>query len=133
MSGEIDLAKGWLQKAKNDLLNADNNLRSKNIPFDTVCYHCNQAAEKLLKAYLVAKQYEYPLTHDLFVIQERIIQLEPSVNDLNDSLAVLMPYGVGIRYPDEFYMPELSDANEAREAAAVVYEWLKKVLPELFN
>jgi len=38
MQEEIDLAKQWLNKADNDLLNADNNLRSKNIPFDTVLF-----------------------------------------------------------------------------------------------
>ena len=49
-------AKLWIEKAKNDLLNADNNLASDKIPFDTVCFHCQQAAEKLLKAFLVLKE-----------------------------------------------------------------------------
>ena len=39
----------WLQKATNDLLNIDNNLRSAAVPWDTVCFHAQQAAEKLLK------------------------------------------------------------------------------------
>jgi hypothetical protein len=43
MSEEIKIAKPWLAKAKNDLLNADNNLKADNIPFDTVCFHCQQA------------------------------------------------------------------------------------------
>lgn len=48
MNADVDLAKQWLAKAKNDLLNADNNLRSEIIPYDTVCFYCQQAAEKLL-------------------------------------------------------------------------------------
>ena len=43
MSEEIKIAKQWLAKAKNDLLNADNNLKADNVPFDTVCFHCQQA------------------------------------------------------------------------------------------
>ena len=58
-------AKLWIEKAKHDLLNADNNLASDKIPFDTVCFHCQQAAEKLLKAFLVLKESQYPLTHNL--------------------------------------------------------------------
>ncbi len=48
MSENLELAGQWLAKAANDLLNADNNLRSEMIPFDTVCFHCQQAAEKCL-------------------------------------------------------------------------------------
>jgi hypothetical protein len=45
MNAEMDLARQWLAKAENDLLNADNNLKSEIIPYDTVCFHCQQAAE----------------------------------------------------------------------------------------
>ena len=63
MNADMDLAKQWLAKAKNDLLNADNNLRSEIIPYDTVCFHCQQAAEKILKAYLVmSENYSYRST-----------------------------------------------------------------------
>jgi HEPN domain-containing protein len=45
----------WLDKAANDLLNIDNNVRSAAVPWDTVCFHAQQAAEKLLKGLLVAR------------------------------------------------------------------------------
>ena len=34
MSGEIEIVRQWLYKAKNDLLNADNNLKSEEVPFE---------------------------------------------------------------------------------------------------
>lgn len=43
----------WLRKADNDLLNAENNLAATRAPWDTVCFHAQQAAEKVLKAFLV--------------------------------------------------------------------------------
>jgi HEPN domain-containing protein len=52
MNAEMDLARQWWVKAENDLINADNNLKSEVIPYDTVSFHCQQAAEKLLRAYL---------------------------------------------------------------------------------
>ncbi len=132
MSEEIKIAKQWLAKAKNDLLNADNNLKADNIPFDTVCFHCQQAAEKLLKAYLVGNNRSHPLTHDLFLILEKILPMDKDAENLRDSLAILMPYAVEIRYPDDWYLPTEEDALEAREAAAQVLKWLKKALPQIF-
>jgi hypothetical protein len=41
----------WLRKADHDLLNIRNNLAAKDIPWDTVCFHAQQAAEKVLKAF----------------------------------------------------------------------------------
>ena len=54
MSAEAELARQWLAKAQNDLLNADNNLNAEQVPLDTVCFHCQQAAEKMLKAFLTS-------------------------------------------------------------------------------
>lgn len=48
MFEKMEIAKQWLAKARNDLLNADNNLQSEDIPYDTVCFHCQQAAGKVL-------------------------------------------------------------------------------------
>lgn len=132
MSEEIEVGKQWLRKAENDLLNADNNLKSEEIPFDTVCFHCQQAAEKLLKAYLVANGSFYPISHDLILILEKILPLNAGAEALRDDLALLMPYSVEIRYPDDWFMPTEEDAKEAREAVSRVMLWLKKALPEIF-
>ncbi len=101
MTEEIEVSKQWIAKAGNDLLNADNNLKAEKIPFDTVCFHCQQAAEKLLKAYLVANGNSYPISHDLVLILEEILPLNPSAEKLRDDLALLIPYAVEIRYPDD--------------------------------
>jgi HEPN domain-containing protein len=67
----MEIARQWVAKARNDLLNADNNLKASEIPFDTVCFHCQQAAEKLLKAYLAANGQTPPATHDLMLVLEK--------------------------------------------------------------
>lgn len=122
----------WLAKAMNDLLTADNNLNSEVVPYDTVCFHCQQAAEKLLKAYLVGNQKPYPITHDLFLILEKILPLNSNAESLRDVLAILNPYAVEIRYPDDWFMPSEEDAKEAREAVESILRWLKDSIPEIF-
>ena len=53
MSGrETDYA-AWIEKAEHDLLVIENNLVAERVPWDMVCFHAQQAAEKLLKAVLV--------------------------------------------------------------------------------
>jgi HEPN domain-containing protein len=120
MSEEIEVSKQWIAKARNDLLNADNNLKAEEIPFDTVCFHCQRAAEKFLKAYLVANGNSYPISHDIILILEKILSLNASAEVLRDDLALLMLYAVEIRYPDDWFMPTEEDAKEAREAVSHV-------------
>lgn len=123
---DLALARQWVAKARNDLLNADNNLRAEEIPFDTVCFHCQQAAEKLLKAYLVACGQSYPTNHDLLALLEKILPLSPEAEHLRDALALLLPYAVEVRYPDDGQTPAAPDAREARQAAGQVWSWLEQ-------
>ena len=45
----------WIAKAENDLLNVRNNLDAPEVPWDTICFHAQQAAEKMLKAFVVSR------------------------------------------------------------------------------
>lgn len=133
MSENIDLARQWIAKAANDLLSADNNLRAESVPFDVVCFHCQQAAEKLLKAFLVAGGRVVPRTHDLLLLLEEVLTDAPTAETMREQLALLMPYAVEIRYPDEWFEPAAEDATEARLAAERVGAWLRGTLPTLFE
>jgi len=133
MSEDLVLAGQWLAKANNDLLNADNNLKAEDVPFDTVCFHCQQAAEKMLKAYLVAQGKPHPPTRDLLLLLEKILPLNSTAEALRDDLAILTPYSVEIRYPDDWFLPSEQDAREARQAANHIQEWLRNALPALFK
>lgn len=132
MAKGFEHAGAWIEKAKNDLLNADNNLASEQIPYDTVCFHCQQAAEKLLKAYLVAHNKAYPITHNLFTILEYILEYDSTAENFRESLAILNPYSVEVRYPGDAWMPAPSDAKEARQAVQEIYNWVKSKLGQFF-
>jgi HEPN domain-containing protein len=122
MDNQSEHARRWIDKAKSDLLNADNNLAAQKVPYDTVCFHCQQAVEKLLKGVLVAHGYEYPITHNLFVVLEKVLEFNPSAESLRETLALLNPYSVEVRYPGDAWMPTPEDAKEARQAAQEVYK-----------
>ncbi len=133
LAENLELARHWFAKARNDLLNADNNFAARQIPFDTVCFHCQQAAEKFLKACLAANGQTPPHTHDLLLLLEKILPLHANVSKLRIHLSLLMPYAVEIRYPDDGFQPTLQDAQEGRDAAEQVYAWLRAELPVIFS
>lgn len=133
MCANLELARQWYTKAGNDLLNADNNLAAERIPFDTVCFHCQQAAEKFLKTYLVAHGQTPPHSHDLLLLLERILPLNGEAENLRDVLSLLMPYAVEIRYPDDWFQPSLEDTTEARTAVDRIFTWLQRALPEVLE
>jgi HEPN domain-containing protein len=47
MDNQSEQAGRWIDKAKSDLLNADNNLASQKVPYDTVCFHRQQVAQEV--------------------------------------------------------------------------------------
>ena len=97
----------WLRFAEMDFVTAnhlDKTLYPK--PMEIICYHCQQCAEKYLKALIEYLGKEIEKTHDLGnlanIIEERI---EVPHNVLV-SCAKLTQYGVKIRYPQEFELTE---------------------------
>jgi len=68
MKHEADLAKGWLLKGDSDLASAKLIITSAG-PYDTACFHAQQAVEKYLKGALALSGQQVPRTHDLEELQ----------------------------------------------------------------
>ena len=119
----------WIRKAENDLLAVDNNLGAERVPFDVVCYHCQQAAEKYLKALLVSLGAQPPRTHDLLALlqESRTYSTTPPPDTIETACAILNPYGVEVRYPDDQSDPTAEDSSEARQAAEAVRRWMRGI------
>jgi HEPN domain-containing protein len=130
MNANLETARQWVLRARNDLLNADNNFAAEYVPYDTVCFHCQQAAEKLLKAFLAGHGEPPPRTHDLLLLLECVTRLTVEVERIRDALVHLQPYAVEARYPDGEFMPSKDDALEARAATGQVAEWFAHAFPE---
>lgn len=110
----------WVRYAREDLVAAEAqlNLRSSHEPRH-VCFNAQQAAEKALKAIFVARQREFPFTHDL---NELADLLEPgdAAASTSAELTWLSRWAMQTRYPfaDEADWPDAVAA--VREARAVV-------------
>ncbi|MBC8384946.1 MAG: HEPN domain-containing protein [Candidatus Cloacimonetes bacterium] len=120
----------WITKAENDLLVIRHELDTPNPTTDMICFHSQQAAEKYLKAFLIAYQVDFPKTHNIGHILNSCSKIDIEFSKLTDSL-ILTNYAVELRYPEEYYIPDLSEAENAFKLAIDVKEFVKVRLKEL--
>ena len=118
MKNDRDVALGWLRKADSDLANAKLCL-TVGQSLDTACFHCQQAAEKSLKAYLIANKAEFPFIHDLKRLLDDCSQLDPAFDAFAADALRLTPYAVVTRCDDAFW-PELEEVQEALNSVRII-------------
>ena len=113
-----DLVKEWLTKARQDLDSARFLSDMKPLPKDIIGFHCQQAVEKCLKAYIVFHDIEPPRSHDLLYLKTKCKSIG-GIPELDDTiLSRLNPYAVEHRYPGEIDIDErelLSDLGNTGE------------------
>ena len=59
------LTREWVRKAEDDYRHAARTAEGNERFYDQVCFHCQQSAEKYLKAQLEELGLPVPRTHDL--------------------------------------------------------------------
>lgn len=110
------LARRWLSKARTDLALATVVLeQAPEMEGWAACFHAQQAAEKALKAVLVARGVEPPFVHNLVALRALLpgdIDLDASV----ESLADLSAYARGVRYVSDIEGSEDPTWDEAEQA-----------------
>jgi HEPN domain-containing protein len=71
----------------------------KHPSYDAAVFHSHQCAEKYLKARLEEASSNSPRTHDLLMLHQMVLPLEPNWQVLQTHLAFLNPFAVVYRYP----------------------------------
>ena len=131
MSSEADLARGWLVKAASDLGTARLAVDGDG-PYDTACFHAQQAIEKSLKGFLAFHRQPIPRTHDLEELQQLCLTRMPlpylAVLDLTETT----DYGVIVRYDLDFW-PGQDTAADALSLAEKVFGQIVDALPPQYR
>jgi HEPN domain-containing protein len=125
----------WLEKANNDFKNAEIILaaQTESPPLDTVCFHCQQAAEKFIKAFLVFHGKLFPFSHNLADLVAICMQVDLAFAAIQRKAETLTPFAVEIRYPDDFYMPTKEEAKEAFAIATEIKTFISARLDDKAN
>lgn len=111
----------WLRKADADRRTAEAALAQTPPITDTAAFHCQQAAEKLLKAYLFSRDADFEKTHDLRALSLLCCDHDPSFAPLEPKVARLTPFAVRFRYPGP-----ADPTVEAVQAALAVVDDLER-------
>lgn len=96
------MPQGFFRKGDSDLADARRTLVSDG-PYDTACFHAQQAVEKYLKAYLAWKGQPIPRTHDLEELQTLCVAQAQLTDLAKLDLTELTAYAVELRYDAEFW------------------------------
>ncbi len=114
---KANLVRRWMSLACSDLAYARKSLGLGEQFNDKICFHSQQAAEKALKALLIALDVRPPRTHDIRALVALVSNAFPDLLDALTPVVDLTDYAVEIRYPDEWYVPKTAETERAIELA----------------
>jgi HEPN domain-containing protein len=90
----------WVSKAEEDWRTMCRESKVTDEPsLNAVCFHAQQCVEKYFKARLRFAEIPFSKTHDLLILFEEIILVEPRWEMLRSGLGDLSAYAVALRYP----------------------------------
>ncbi len=121
-----DLLIRWMQFAREDLIIAREILKSEFPIYRAVCFHCQQSAEKYLKAYQILFEIRIIKTHDLAAIIDTLIDFDKNIEQFKLKSKEITNYAVSIRYPDDFEDINKTQAEEAIEIATQIEKYITK-------
>jgi HEPN domain-containing protein len=87
-----------------------------------VCFHCQQSAEKYLKALLIERGIGFPKTHRLEDLLLILVPHDTSLKKLRRAVVTLTRYAVDYRYPGE---------NATKREATAALRQARKVREEI--
>jgi len=128
MPPELELARQWLERASADLraatlLAADASLTGE------VCFHCQQAVEKAIKAYLTFKEIEFEYVHSIVYLLDLSAEGDEGFEQFQQFAEPLTQYAVRFRYPRSGSDPTPHEAREALAAAEQIVTFVLQRLP----
>jgi HEPN domain-containing protein len=98
---------------------------------DVAIYHCQQAGEKAVKAYLQWRDEPFAKTHNLRALVIQAATLDKGFEAFAKPAEFLTPYVSAFRYPggaDE-PMPSRKEFDEALQHAQTIYDFVSNLLP----
>jgi HEPN domain-containing protein len=93
----VALSREWFVKASEDIA-ATKLLIQGNIT-GSALFHCQQAAEKAIKGYLLFHGRQFPRTHDIVQLLKIAIHVSPVWSGWDEIGDALSEYAVEVRYP----------------------------------
>jgi len=127
------LVRIWLKRAKSNLQIAKAGKVFEDILYEDLCFDCEQAVEKALKALLVSIDVSFPRTHSIGHLIELIEQHSITVPDEIKDSSSLTAYAVSTRYPGDFEPVDEQEYQVTLETAEKIFNWVQKIIEDEIN
>jgi HEPN domain-containing protein len=121
----------WLRKADDDLRSAQVDLAADPPLIEDALFHCQQAAEKSMKAFLTAHDATFRKTHDLDELAAACGTIDASLNDALDPARDLTVFAWAFRYPGSDEPPPEAEAHESLALAQTTVGVIRETLGRL--
>lgn len=125
-----DETKRWLQRAQEDLTAAEALLSLYPPLVRSSLFHCQQAAEKAMKAFLVWHDRPFPKTHNLVWLGDQCASIDRGLETPIEEAVQLTRFAVRFRYPDEPKEPTVEEARQWLAVARALFAAILDRLPE---
>ena len=98
---------------------------------EIICYHCQQAGEKAIKALYIAKDIPggIPRKHDLWFLLDQMKNAVIIPESIYDAAEKLDPYAIVFRYPGENRVDDYR-AKQAINMAKTIVEWVRQSIEQ---
>jgi|SRR5208337_460380 len=118
------LVEQWLSRAQSNLDRARAGKICNTILYEDLCYDCQQAVEKSLKALLIAHDKVSPHTHIIARLLETLEKEGIAVPNNLKPASDLTEYAVHTRYPGLYEPVTEDDYVEALAIAERIHTWV---------
>jgi len=123
-----EIAREWIDKAEEDYGFACASMECTEY-FAQICFHFQQAAEKYLKAFIIARKLDFRPVHNLLELLKTCSRAARDIEELEEACRFLNAFYIDTRYP--VHWPAAYDkgtAVQAKEMAGAIRDWVARAL-----
>lgn len=114
----------WIQKADEDLKTIQRLSEGEMVAVSSICFHCQQLAEKYLKLFLLFHKKEIVRTHEIEFLLHECSKIDKDFESIDPRN--LSDFGVSVRYPDDFYLPSEAETREYIDLAKEIMKMVEQ-------
>ena len=123
----------WLTKADVDMRTAEHALTARQPLREDAVFHCQQAIEKAMKAFLTYHDVAFRRTHSLEELGRQCVAIHASLQPLVDQAVPLSEYAWRFRYPGEHEPPTPEETDDALQIAHALFAAILDLLPPVVH
>lgn len=127
----LDYINQWLVKANEDLLVVAKLTEFEIIAASSVCFHCQQAVEKFLKAFLITNGVDIKKTHNIEYLLAECSDVDNEFSEIDPK--ELSDFGVDARYPGDMYIPSEGETMEYKDLAFEIKEFVENKIYKIIG